>query len=236
MLSVVTELPWKFLQNATDLALRNYELSRLNLAANLRGEISALVDQWLRESVAAELARLILERRAEIEAAAQRQALNVTPSEEALLTRAAPVCSEAVPPEAALPAALAATPPCDTPDRVAETLPPAFVCAHAAAPPTIDIDALQTIATPTPAVSESADLACETRQSVGQRFVRGPTGRSVLDPLPGPLNACSPLAEASSSSGQMPANPPPPRIETPHAGAHARAAPLRLPSFAFGFD
>lgn len=49
--------PWKFLREASERALETYELSRLNHAANLRREISALLDQWVQDNSEALLAR-----------------------------------------------------------------------------------------------------------------------------------------------------------------------------------
>lgn len=55
--------PWEFLHHASETSLRCYELSRLNLAANLRKEIAALLDQWLEETASSMLARWLLEHR-----------------------------------------------------------------------------------------------------------------------------------------------------------------------------
>ena len=54
--------PWEFLRSASAFSLRSYELSRLNHAANLRKEISSLLDQWLEENACALLARWLLEK------------------------------------------------------------------------------------------------------------------------------------------------------------------------------
>jgi hypothetical protein len=55
--------PWEFLLSASKNSLQSYELSRLAHAANLRKEITALMDQWLEETAAAMLARWLLEQR-----------------------------------------------------------------------------------------------------------------------------------------------------------------------------
>ncbi len=52
-----TQPPWEFLLSASRNSLQSYELSRLSHAANLRKEISALLDQWLEENASAMLAR-----------------------------------------------------------------------------------------------------------------------------------------------------------------------------------
>lgn len=39
--------PWEFLLSASRNSLQSFELSRLAHAANLRKEISALIDQWM---------------------------------------------------------------------------------------------------------------------------------------------------------------------------------------------
>jgi len=54
--------PWEFLRTASTFSLRSYELSRLNHAANLRKEISNLLDQWLEENACALLARWLVEK------------------------------------------------------------------------------------------------------------------------------------------------------------------------------
>jgi hypothetical protein len=40
--------------------LQSYELSRLNLSANLRSEMAQLLDQWVEESASAMLARWLI--------------------------------------------------------------------------------------------------------------------------------------------------------------------------------
>lgn len=57
----VSQPPWEFLRSASPFSLRSYELSRLNHAANLRKEISRLIDQWPEENAFALLARLLVE-------------------------------------------------------------------------------------------------------------------------------------------------------------------------------
>jgi len=52
-----------FLQSASERSLQSFELSRLNHANNLRREIATLLDEWLRETVDALLARWLLNQR-----------------------------------------------------------------------------------------------------------------------------------------------------------------------------
>ena len=59
-----TQAPWEFLLSASRNTLQSYELSRLAHAANLRKEIASLLDQWLEENTAANLARWLIEQRA----------------------------------------------------------------------------------------------------------------------------------------------------------------------------
>lgn len=58
-----TEPPWEFLLSASRNSLQSYELSRLAHAANLRKEISALLDQWVEENACAMIARWLIEQR-----------------------------------------------------------------------------------------------------------------------------------------------------------------------------
>jgi hypothetical protein len=58
-----TQPPWEFLLSASRISLQSYELSRLGHAANLRKEITALLDQWLEENASAMLARWLMEQR-----------------------------------------------------------------------------------------------------------------------------------------------------------------------------
>lgn len=58
-----TQPPWEFLLSASRSSLQSFELSRLAHAANLRKEISALIDQWMEENAAALLARWLMEQR-----------------------------------------------------------------------------------------------------------------------------------------------------------------------------
>jgi hypothetical protein len=53
--------PWEYLRLASDPSLQNYELTRLNHAANLRKEIAVLVDAWVENNAYALLARWLLE-------------------------------------------------------------------------------------------------------------------------------------------------------------------------------
>ncbi|HEY1470147.1 MAG TPA: hypothetical protein VGF61_13975 [Candidatus Acidoferrum sp.] len=58
-----TQPPWEFLLTASRNTLQSYELSRLCHAANLRKEISSLLDQWLDENTAASLAQWLIRQR-----------------------------------------------------------------------------------------------------------------------------------------------------------------------------
>ena len=58
-----TQPPWEFLLTASRNTLQSYELSRLGHAANLRKEISSLLDQWLDENANALVARWLIEQR-----------------------------------------------------------------------------------------------------------------------------------------------------------------------------
>jgi hypothetical protein len=53
--------PLDYLQAASRSSLQNFELTRLNQAANLRNEIGTLMDQWIIETSHALLARWILD-------------------------------------------------------------------------------------------------------------------------------------------------------------------------------
>jgi hypothetical protein len=56
--------PWDFFHDASIASLESYELSRLNHAANLRRQITVLLDQWVEENSQALLARWVREGRA----------------------------------------------------------------------------------------------------------------------------------------------------------------------------
>ena len=58
-----TQPPWEFLLSASRNSLQSFELSRLAHAANLRKEITALIDQWIDENATAMLARLLIQQR-----------------------------------------------------------------------------------------------------------------------------------------------------------------------------
>src|SRR5258705_195339 len=58
-----TQPPWEFLLTASRNTLQSYELSRLGHAANLRKEISSLLDQWLDQNANAMVARQLIEQR-----------------------------------------------------------------------------------------------------------------------------------------------------------------------------
>src|SRR5271168_2726731 len=53
--------PLDYLQAASRASLQSFELTRLNHAANLRNEISSLIDQWVQETSEALLARWMLD-------------------------------------------------------------------------------------------------------------------------------------------------------------------------------
>src|SRR5271163_4725899 len=54
---------WEFLLTASRNSLQSYELTRLSHAANLRKEIGALMDQWLKENSSAAVARWLMAHR-----------------------------------------------------------------------------------------------------------------------------------------------------------------------------
>ena len=56
--------PWDFFHDASISSLQSYELSRLNHSANLRRQITALLDQWVEDNSQALLARWVCEDRA----------------------------------------------------------------------------------------------------------------------------------------------------------------------------
>jgi hypothetical protein len=62
-LNYKTQPPWEFLLSASSNSLQSYELSRLNHAANLRKEITQLLDSWLEENASALLARWLMRQR-----------------------------------------------------------------------------------------------------------------------------------------------------------------------------
>jgi hypothetical protein len=62
-LNYKTQPPWEFLLSASRNSLQSYELSRLSHAANLRKEITQLLDSWLEENTAAMLARWLMQQR-----------------------------------------------------------------------------------------------------------------------------------------------------------------------------
>jgi hypothetical protein len=53
--------PLDYLQAASRASLQSFELTRLNHAANLRDEIAALIDQWVKDTSEAMLARWMLD-------------------------------------------------------------------------------------------------------------------------------------------------------------------------------
>src|SRR5579863_3397336 len=61
--------PLDYLQAASRASLQSFELARLNHAANLRQEISALIDQWIQETSEALLARWMLDHHKSLQSA-----------------------------------------------------------------------------------------------------------------------------------------------------------------------
>jgi hypothetical protein len=55
--------PLDYLREASPASLESFELARLNHAANLRREIGTLIDQWIKETSEALLARWMLDNR-----------------------------------------------------------------------------------------------------------------------------------------------------------------------------
>jgi len=55
--------PLEYLREASPASLESFELARLNHAANLRREIGTLIDQWIKETSEAMLARWMLDNR-----------------------------------------------------------------------------------------------------------------------------------------------------------------------------
>jgi hypothetical protein len=55
--------PLDYLREASNASLESFELARLNHAANLRREIGLLIDQWIKETSEAMLARWMLDNR-----------------------------------------------------------------------------------------------------------------------------------------------------------------------------
>lgn len=55
--------PLDYLKEASRASLQSFELARLNHAANLRREIGVLIDQWIKETSEAMLARWMLDQR-----------------------------------------------------------------------------------------------------------------------------------------------------------------------------
>lgn len=56
------EVNWEFLLASSKTTLQAFEMSRLNLAANVRKEIVQLLDTWVNENSNALLARWLIER------------------------------------------------------------------------------------------------------------------------------------------------------------------------------
>jgi hypothetical protein len=56
--------PWEYLHAASASSLESYEMSRLNHAANLRREVTALIEQWIEDNAQALLARWVRQDRA----------------------------------------------------------------------------------------------------------------------------------------------------------------------------
>jgi len=55
--------PIDYLRQASQSSLQSFELAKLNMAANLRREIGALMDRWIHETSEALLARYMLDLR-----------------------------------------------------------------------------------------------------------------------------------------------------------------------------
>jgi hypothetical protein len=77
-----TQPPWEFLLTASRNTLQSYELSRLGHAANLRKEISSLLDQWLDENANAMVARWLIEQRERTVLGAESQSASDQPAAE----------------------------------------------------------------------------------------------------------------------------------------------------------
>ena len=77
-----TQPPWEFLLTASRNTLQSYELSRLGHAANLRKEISSLLDQWLDENANAMVARWLIEQRERTVLSAEAQSASDQPASE----------------------------------------------------------------------------------------------------------------------------------------------------------
>ena len=60
--------PVDYLREASRSSLQSFELARLNHAANLKREIGALIDQWIKETSEAMLARWMLDHQRSLEA------------------------------------------------------------------------------------------------------------------------------------------------------------------------
>lgn len=58
--------PIDYLHTASRSSLQSFEMARLNHAANLRRDISVLIDQWIKETCEAMLARWMLENHSSI--------------------------------------------------------------------------------------------------------------------------------------------------------------------------
>jgi len=65
----VPQFPWEYLRQASAPGLRSFELARLNHAAHIRKEITALLDEWLEETACALLARWLFDHQADLRAA-----------------------------------------------------------------------------------------------------------------------------------------------------------------------
>ena len=87
--------PLKYLATCSQMSLESVELSRLNLAANLRKEFQEVLDEWIDSEVDAQLARSILEWRREQDIAASMPALEAAkpPQLEQLAIAFLPECS-----------------------------------------------------------------------------------------------------------------------------------------------
>ena len=61
---VRSDPPWDFFHDASTSSLQSFELSRLNNAANLRRQVTVLLDQWVNDNSQALLSRWLREHRA----------------------------------------------------------------------------------------------------------------------------------------------------------------------------
>jgi hypothetical protein len=92
--------PLDYLQAASRASLQSFELTRLNHAANLRREIAAMIDQWIQETLAAMLARWMLDHHQSLQSDAMSSTdvvRTLVDSVSSLFPEAPPPISEIVP-------------------------------------------------------------------------------------------------------------------------------------------